>query len=258
MAAANIKPIAQCDVKSLLDKEVQKRNCCSELSYANPDPLLVASRYKDESIALICALFAYGNARNIVAFLDRLDFSLLQEKEEKIKSMLEKHYYRFQTDEDVTALLIALKRLKQIDTLENLFYEGYKKEENLLEGLWHFIGKLKTVHPYKSCGYDFLTGRIPRSLNQAGTYKRYLMFLRWMVRKDALDMGLWQKIDKKDLLIPLDTHTFHVSRKLGLLQRKSYDMKAVLELTDMLKKFDSQDPVKYDFALYRLGQEKRV
>ncbi|MDD2399756.1 MAG: TIGR02757 family protein, partial [Sulfurovum sp.] len=153
---------------------------------------------------------------------------------------------------------IALKRLKQIDTLENLFYEGYKKEENLLEGLWHFIGKLKTVHPYKSCGYDFLTGRIPRSLNRAGTYKRYLMFLRWMVRKDALDMGLWQKIDKKDLLIPLDTHTFHVSRKLGLLQRKSYDMKAVLELTDMLKKFDSQDPVKYDFALYRLGQEKRV
>ena len=83
-----------------------------------------------------------------------------------------------------------------------------------------------------------------------------MMYLRWMVRKDALDMGLWSKIDKKDLLIPLDTHTFKMSQKLKLLKRKSYDMKAVHELTERFRKWDPYDPVKYDFALYRLGQEK--
>jgi uncharacterized protein (TIGR02757 family) len=69
-------------------------------------------------------------------------------------------------------------------------------------------------------------------------------------------MGLWSKIDKKDLIIPLDTHTFQVSRRVGLLTRKSYDMRAALELTDRLRSFDPLDPIKYDFALYRLGQER--
>ena len=82
------------------------------------------------------------------------------------------------------------------------------------------------------------------------------MYFRWMVRANALDMGLWSKIDKKDLIMPLDTHVFNVSRRLGLLERKSCDLQAALELTDTLKKFDSQDPLKYDFAIYRLGQEK--
>ncbi len=84
-----------------------------------------------------------------------------------------------------------------------------------------------------------------------------MMFLRWMVRSDHLDMGLWTKIEKRDLIMPLDTHTFQVSRRLGLLERKSYDMKAALELTEQLRIFDPEDPVKYDFALYRLGQEKQ-
>jgi len=85
-----------------------------------------------------------------------------------------------------------------------------------------------------------------------------MMYLRWMVRKDNLDLGLWSKIDKKDLLLPLDTHTFKVSERLGLLKRKTYDMKAAIEITNRLRQFDKEDPIKYDFALYRLGQEKIV
>jgi uncharacterized protein (TIGR02757 family) len=76
-----------------------------------------------------------------------------------------------------------------------------------------------------------------------------------MVRSDEIDLGLWSGVDRSNLLIPLDTHTFNVSKKLGLLKRKSYDLKAVLELTDTLKSFDKSDPIKYDFALYRIGQE---
>jgi len=243
-------------VKILLDNEVVCRNNSAEISLDKPDPLLVATHHNDETIALICALFAYGNARLIVKFLQSLDFSLLQASDEVIKKELALHYYRFQNAEDVATLFIALKRLKKIDTIENIFYAGYKKEENILEGLWKFIDTLKSVMLHKSRGYDFLVGSIPQKQSGMGTYKRYMMYLRWMVRKDALDLGLWSKIDKKDLLMPLDTHTFKVSQRLGLLKRKTYDMKATLELTERLKKFNPLDPIKYDFALYRLGQEK--
>ncbi len=245
------------DLKILLDKEVQQRNDYEELSYAKPDPLLVASRYRDERIALICALFGYGNAHQIVKFLDSLDFSLLDQSEAVIAEALRQHYYRFQKHEDVVALFIALKRLQDIESIENLFYEGYRKEQDILSGLWHFIETLSLLYPHHTRGYRFLIGISPKNPGQAGTYKRYMMFLRWMVRDDHLDMGLWQKIEKRDLIIPLDTHTFHVSHRLGLLQRKSYDMKAALELTEQLRLFDPEDPVKYDFALYRLGQEGR-
>jgi len=244
------------EIKQLLDNEFKARNSISELCYEKPDPLFVAQKYRDESIALICALFAYGNAHQIVKFLENLDFGLLDESEEKIRHALSPYYYRFQKSEDVTALFIALRRLRDRESLENIFYQGYQKEANLLDGLWALIETIRACSPHKSYGYDFLVGKTPRSLSSAGTYKRYLMYLRWMVRKDRLDMGLWSKIDKKDLLMPLDTHTFHVSRKIGLLQRKSCDMKAAIELTEKLKRFDRRDPTKYDFALYRLGQEK--
>jgi len=81
------------DVKMLLDAEVKKRNTLSELSLEKPDPLFIASQYKDESIALICALFAYGNAGLIVKFLASLDFTLLDESEDTIRKTLFSHYY---------------------------------------------------------------------------------------------------------------------------------------------------------------------
>ena len=81
------------------------------------------------------------------------------------------------------------------------------------------------------------------------------MFLRWMVRQDkkGVDFGIWKKIKPSQLLMPLDVHVDRVARKLGLLQRKQTDWKAVLELTDALRKFDPKDPVKYDFALFGAG-----
>ncbi|RLD41699.1 MAG: TIGR02757 family protein, partial [Bacteroidetes bacterium] len=91
---------------------------------------------------------------------------------------------------------------------------------------------------------------------RAGALKRWMMFLRWMVREDNIDMGLWSRVDRKDLIMPLDTHTFNVGLRLGLLKRKTYDLQAAIELTDTLKGFDENDPLKYDFAIYRLGQEK--
>lgn len=83
------------------------------------------------------------------------------------------------------------------------------------------------------------------------------MYLRWMVRSDKrnVDFGVWKKINltSKHLMCPLDVHSGNVARKLGLLKRSQNDWKAVIELTDSLKKFDVSDPVKYDFALFGLG-----
>ncbi len=245
----NEKNFTLSQIKKRLDDEVAKRNQAQELSLDKPDPLLVAQKYPDEYAALICALFAYGNAKQIVKFLNRLDFSMLDGKEEAIDNT--KLYYRFQTSEDIKALFIALNRLKRNHTLEDIFLNSYRASGDVMQGVFALIDAIRSSYSYDSKGYSFLIGKA----HQKGTYKRWLMYLRWMVRKDHLDMGLWSRVDKKDLLMPLDTHTFKVSQKLGLLKRKSYDLKAVYEVTERLKKFDSLDPVKYDFALYRLGQE---
>lgn len=253
------------DIKELLDKEVCSRNSNCELSYDKPDPLLVASRYDDEYIILLCALFAYGNARLIVKFLDSLDFSLLDKSEEQIDKALDGYYYRFQNSEDVKTIFKTFKKLRQEDSMENIFYEGYKKENSILEGLDSLITKIHQIANYKSQGFTFLVSSPFKrdkqgNIKQIGNapYKRWNMFLRWMVRKDELDMGLWEKINKKDLILPLDTHTFKVSQKLGLLDRKTYDLKSALLITEKLKEFDLSDPVKYDFALYRIGQERMI
>jgi len=81
------------------------------------------------------------------------------------------------------------------------------------------------------------------------------MFLRWMVRpaEGGVDFGIWKSISTKDLMIPLDIHTSTVSRKLGLLERKQNDWKAVEELTANLRLYDAKDPVKYDYALFGMG-----
>ncbi len=245
-------------LKDLLEQEVAARNRKDELCYERPDPLLVASRYRDERIALICALFGYGNAKQIVRFLESLDFTLLDASEEQIEREVGGLYYRFQNSKDVAALFIALRRLGLENSIEAIVRRGYEKEADIRQGLWELIGELERLSDRKSRGYRFLIGQIPKDPNRCAPFKRYMMFFRWMVRRDALDMGLWSGIDRSDLIIPLDTHTHAVSLKLGLLGRKSYDMKAALELTQTLRSFDPSDPVKYDFALYRIGQERAL
>ncbi len=242
-------------IKKLLDKEVEKRDKEDEVTFDKPDPILIAKRYKEEYSSLICSLFAYGNANQIVKFLNSLDFSLLDKSEDEIKKALKDKYYRFQKPNDVTAFFIALKRLKEKSSLKEIFLKGYRQNRDILDGIRNLIEEIYKIYPYSSKGYTFLIGKIP-SKNPSSPYKRWNMFLRWMVRKDNIDFGLWREIDKKDLIIPLDTHTFNISRKLGLLERKTYDFKAAKLLTEKLKEFDPNDPVKYDFALYRIGQEK--
>lgn len=244
------------DIKKRLDLEVERRNVEGEISELKLDPIMVAHKYNDATISLICALFSYGNVAQIIAFLNSLDFTLLEKSDDEIEKALEKHYYRFQKSEDIVALFIALKRLNEKNSLESIFLQGYKKHSNVIEGINSCICEILSLYPHSTQGYKFLVGQVTTKTKGAGALKRWMMFLRWMVRDDSIDMGLWKGIDKSDLIMPLDTHTFHVSLKLGLLKRKTYDLEAALELTKKLKTFDANDPLKYDFALYRLGQEK--
>lgn len=251
-------------LKEKLDFECSKRNCIGELCEKKPDPLIVATKYKNEYISLICALFAYGNAGQIVKFLNSLDFDLLQHDvdEATIVEKLKGKYYRFQTNEDVVAIFLAFKKIQKIGTLEDIFYQGYSKNNNVIDGIEMIIKTIQDVQNYSSHGYDFFFGKGPKRdkngmIKTRGNspYKRYNMFLRWMVRKDNIDLGLWKKVNKKDLILPLDTHTFKVSQQLGLLKKCPYDLNAAILITEKLKEFDISDPVKYDFAIYRIGQE---
>jgi uncharacterized protein (TIGR02757 family) len=248
------------DIKVALDREVELRESesRSELSYDKPDPLMVASKYRDEYISLICALFSYGKASSIVNFLDSLDFSLLDGEERKIERELQNSYYRFQNSQDVIAIFKAIRRIKQKNSIEDIVKRGYKKENSILDGLWELIEEIEEALSCGSRGYRFLIGKVPKKVIGASPFKRYMLYFRWMIRDGELDLNLWSGISKSDLIIPLDTHTFNVSKSLGLLKRERYDLKSAIELTDTLKEFDPTDPIKYDFAIYRLGQERAV
>lgn len=242
-------------IKARLDNEVALRNDANEVSTDRPDPILIAKKYNDEYSALVCALFAYGKVDNIIAFLSSLDMGLLDADEETVRLRLNRHYYRFQDAEDIIQFFVTLSRLKKETTLNALFLEGYLPRKDVIEGINLVLNKMHTLNSYRSRGYGFLLGKQTTKRKGAGALKRWNMYLRWMVRCDHIDMGLWSGVDKKDLLLPLDTHTFSMGHKLGLLKRKTYDLEAAYELTQKLKSFDQEDPVKYDFALYRLGQE---
>lgn len=242
------------DVKSYLDAEVEARNCSDELCEERPDPLMVARQSRDELHALTCALFAYGNVKAIVSFLSPLGQDLIDADEAELRRRLEGKYYRFQSNEDIVQWFITLRALRASGGAEKVFMGGYT--DGLIPGLNALITTLYDLNPYRSKGYEFLITKPIDSIAKASAMKRWMMYLRWMVRSNELDMGLWSGVETSDLIMPLDTHTFNVSRALGLLKRTQCDLRSAIELTETLKTFDPRDPLKYDFALYRIGQEK--
>ena len=168
--------------------------------------------------------------------------------------------YRFSKENDIIPIFEILSKLyKESRGLEELF--EYAKNNFALSrgGLVCGVNHLQTV-------VDYFYANAPKTVSQGfyhmlpnpqngGAMKRMNMFLRWMVRKGPVDLGIWNFIQPKDLLIPLDVHVARVSREMGLLTRKSNDFKSVIELTERLRAFCPEDPVKYDFAMFAFGVE---
>lgn len=243
-------------MKDLLEYYYKKRNDTED--FKTPDPLVVLRKYRGHEdfdyIALCCALFSYGNAKQIVKFLEQIDFSWLRISEEEFEK-IQMPYYRFQTSRDVKDFFAILRKMRRKYQLRDIAFQGYRKG-GILGAIDACITNLYSLmHKTPTGGMRHL---ISKPLPNSSALKRYNLFFRWLVRKDNIDFGYWNEFDTKDLIIPLDTHISNISRKLGLLNRKASDIKSAILVTEALKQYDSKDPVKYDFALYRIGQEKIV
>ncbi len=211
------------------------------------------SKEEVELLGFLASLFAYGNRKIFINKLNQLfelsDNDVLNYIKNGDFKNLKGFEYRFAKDFDIVAIYKSLNKLyNSSNGLEELFKYGYEKENMLQVVVDYFYSNVSD-----KVGQGFFH-MIPNPKN-GGAMKRMNMFLRWMIRKSDVDLGIWQFIKPSELFIPLDVHVARVSRNMGLLQRKSNDFKAVLELTEQLKKFCPEDPIKYDFAMFAFGVE---
>jgi uncharacterized protein (TIGR02757 family) len=237
------------------------------------DPIQFPHRFKNsanvaedvEIAAFVASLFSYGNRKVFIKKLDEL-FTVMKNQPLNFVLNFEPESlmgmnYRFAKDIDLIEVFLILQRLyskdKDASGLKALFEYGYSQDNTIRTMLKvavdYFYSKVgKNGQNEVKAGFYHL---IPDPKNN-GAMKRMNMFLRWMVRKPPVDLGLWDFIPTSELLIPLDVHVARLSREMGLLRRNTNDFKAVIELTDNLKKFDKKDPVKFDFAIFGLGIDK--
>ncbi|MEO8209199.1 MAG: TIGR02757 family protein [bacterium] len=252
--------ILQKDLKEYLDKIYFS----FKRKHSSKDPVWILHEFQDEKdieiIGLITSCYAYGQVEQINQFINKflrnINFKVYEFtgnfSQQKDKKFLKDLYYRFNTEDDLSLLITNINNVITIyGSLQNLFLEKYESsQENILPSLAYFNLKLNEI-TNKNSYHGYL---IPLVENNS-TLKRLNLYLRWMIRKDEIDTGVWKKIDKAKLIIPVDTHVYRVSRKLKLVNRKTCDMKFALELTEKLKKFDELDPVKYDFALCHIDMK---
>lgn len=239
--------------KNELDKLAKKYET-KEFFY--DDPIGIPNRFDDkkdkELAAFISSLVAYGRRDVFIKKLNQL-FNIAQNEPYNFiinfePKILGNFNYRFGKTEDFVQIFEILKKLYIDDGgLEKLFKYGYSSSNNMFIPITdYFYSRAKNPEAF---GFKFM---IPDA-RKGSAMKRMCMFLRWMVRKGEVDFGIWDFMPASDLLIPLDTHVARISRKMGLLKRNANDYKAVIELTQNLKKFDPFDPVKYDFAIFGYG-----
>jgi len=237
-----------------------------------PDPLQFPHMYTDEKdievMAFISSVFAYGTVAQIINTLNKLveimnnqpHKFILNVNMKNLNEKLDGLKHRFYNGKDIKTFFLVLKKVyDKHNSLKNLFLKNYiEKEPNLKSGISIFSKELLrnavSVNGLKelSNGLKFMFP-LPE---KGSACKRMNLFLRWMVRKDELDFGLWNEIPSAKLIIPVDTHIAKIARQLKLTSRKLVSWKMAEEITEKLKKYDPDDPVKYDFALCHLGMRK--
>ncbi len=168
------------------------------------------------------------------------------------KNSLINHRFLFH-NEFIGVLKTLQKVYTEFGSLKKLFLVNYNPNEfNLKNSISSFSNYLRKIHK----GHSKISIRKLKFLypspETGSACKRINLFLRWMVRKDNVDLGLWSEIKSSQLVIPLDAHIFQVAKHYGLTKRKSPSWNMAVEITENLKKFDREDPVKYDFALAHL------
>lgn len=252
------KPVRQ----EILHERLDQLVATFDVSTITPDPLELVLRYRDpldqEIAGLLAAAFAYGRADIVVANIGRVLDAMTPSPYAYIASFDRKDAvkrfagfaHRFQKMPELVALLECVaKAVKKHGSLGALFRKCYvDNDEDIGPTLSRFVEALAAAQPRNRATQYLLT-----SPTDGSACKRMNLYLRWMVRRTSPDLGLWTFVDPAKLVMPLDTHIHRIATFLGLGRRKSADWKAARAITDRLAKFDPADPVRYDFALCRLG-----
>ncbi len=236
----------------------------------SPDPLEFPHRFKNqfdiEITAFLASVFAYGSVTQIMKTLDKISTVIgenpykfvLNYNHKKDAKLFSDIKHRFYTGKDIAALFAGLNKVYETyGSLNYLFLLYYfEKADNIKGALSFFSNNLTDIviksSKYASNGIKFM---FPDPL-KGSACKRQNLFLRWMIRNDELDFGLWKEIPTSKLIIPVDTHIAQISKKLYLTKREVVSWKMAEEITTNLKNFDVNDPVKYDFALCHIGMRK--
>lgn len=234
------------------------------------DPIEFPHRYKTardiEAAGFISCCLAYGKVDLFKSVIGKilvnmgsspynflLDFSISRHAK-RFRGI----QYRFNRNQDIICLLFILHTLfRKAGSIEEVFMNYYHDEDlNIGNALTGMIDTFLTVNTAKVYGTDIKPSGLLQlfpSPASGSACKRQNLFLRWMVRDRDIDFGIWKNIPANRLVIPLDTHIMKLSQCLGFTQRKSADWKTAVEITGALKKLDSKDPLKYDFALCHQG-----
>ncbi len=247
------------EIKELLDEKYFQFN---NTSFIETDPISIPHQFsKKEDIeiaSLLVATIAWGQRTSIINNGNKLMRLMNDEPHDFILNFTKKDAARFEgfvhRTFNSTDCVFFLNSLKHIFTkhggLEAAFSTDFSsKETDVKNAITNFRALfLNTEHQSRSEKHI----SNPSAKSSA---KRLCMFLRWMVRKDkhGVDFGIWKSIKSSQLCLPLDLHTGNVSRKLCLLNRTQNDWQAVEEITSVLRTFDKNDPIKYDFSLFGLG-----
>lgn len=244
-------------VKNLLEKLYDTYGC----TYLDTDPVSFPHKYREredqELAGLFGALLAFGQVSHIKKsvgdLLERMGkspYEFVVSWDNSKSHLLTGFQHRFVKEDGIISLVASLSRyLRKHGSLKEGFRRGYI-HGNLPDSLSKFVDELESLAPSGGRSLKFL---LPHPKRRSAC-KRPFLFLRWMIRREGdIDLGIFDYADPADLIIPLDTHISRISWMIGLTRRKSISLPVAMEITESLKLYDPSDPVKYDFALTRIG-----
>lgn len=247
-------------LKEFLDRKVDEYN---QPSFIEHDPISIPhlfTKKQDIEIAgFFASIFAWGNrttiinkSKDLMKLMDNTPHDFIVHHSEKdLERLLQFKHRTFNVTDLLYFILFLKHHYRGSKTLETAFSKWMNKNDETIEealiGFHDYFFSLKDA-PVR-------TRKHIATPKRNSTCKRLNMFLRWMVRRDScgVDFGIWNNIWPSQLICPIDVHVARVGRRFDLIQRKQIDWQTALELTSQLKKFDRNDPVKYDFALFGLG-----
>ena len=249
------------NLKEFLNRKVDQYN---QPSFIKDDPVSIPHLFtKNQDIEIagfFASIFAWGNRTTIIQKSKEL-MQLMQMQPHQfilnhspidLKQLLSFKHRTFNTTDLLYFIEFFRFHYSKHKSLETAFTMHGDTIEEMLTGFHHYFFSLQDVPPR--------TKKHISTPEKKSACKRLNMYLRWMVRRDKkrVDFGIWEKISPSQLICPIDVHVARVSRRFNLLERKQTDWQAALELTDNLRKFDKNDPVKYDFALFALGVIEKI